>query len=54
MKNHKDMPFSIEIIFRFVYQSCSVSVWAHQKDEWKKVITKEGKAREMFEDIIGE
>jgi len=38
----------------FVYTSCAVSVFVHQKSEWSKVISKEEKEKSLFKDIIGD
>merc|ERR1712107_368590 len=39
---------------KFVYQSCAVSVWKHQRAEWNQAISMSAKERELFKDIIGE
>jgi len=38
---------------RHIHRLFGLSVWIHKNDEWSKVITKEGKNKELFEDIVG-
>jgi hypothetical protein len=38
---------------KFVARTCAISVWKHQKDEWKKVVTQTERDLELFKDILG-
>jgi len=39
---------------RFVYNSCALSVYIHQRSDWSKIISKEEKEKSLFKDIIGD
>jgi hypothetical protein len=36
-----------------VARTCALSVWKHQKDEWKKIVTQTDRDMELFKDILG-
>merc|ERR1712002_298206 len=39
---------------KFISQKCYVAVFKRSKEDWRKLIDKEGKVTEMFSEILGD